>query len=72
MALRTYASLAHRRALNQTLIFSDGAPDQARLPPGKFVRALRSALRMSQGILAERSGVPQAQIARIESGRIEP
>ncbi len=36
------------------------------------MRALRSALRMSQSQLARRSGGPRAHIARLESGSFSP
>lgn len=69
MGRRTAASIVDRRALNQAIIHA------ARLPvlpaPELFVRALRSALRMSQAQLARRSGIPQANIARLEAGKTD-
>lgn len=35
------------------------------------MRALRSALRMSQAQLSRRCGVPQAHIARLEAGSVD-
>ena len=67
----TDVRLAHKRALNQTIIHAGRIPPEALLPPDACVRALRSALRMSQGQLARRSGVPKAHIVRVEGGRID-
>lgn len=47
------------------------APAQALQEPRVWVRALRSALRMSQAHLSKRSGVSQPRIARIEAGEGE-
>jgi transcriptional regulator with XRE-family HTH domain len=41
------------------------------LQPGELVRLLRQQLHMTQSQLAGRSGVPQAKIARIETGKID-
>ena len=71
MAARTSVSIVHKRALNQVLIYTAKAPAQARTPPLALVRALRSALRMSQAQLARRCGLPQAHIARLEAGPID-
>jgi DNA-binding transcriptional regulator YiaG len=71
MGRRTYASLVHRQALNQALLYAAGAPIKARHSPRIYVRALRSALRMSQAALSRRSGVEKAHIARLESGRVD-
>lgn len=68
----TEVRIGDRRALNQALIFTKGAPVRALREPGVYVRALRSALRMSQGQLARRSGVPKANIVRLEKGRTDP
>jgi transcriptional regulator with XRE-family HTH domain len=65
-------SIAHRRALNQALLFSRGAPTRALATPSALLRALRATLRMSQAQLARRCGVPQAHIARVESGVLDP
>lgn len=69
MSGRTRVSIVHYRALNQTVLFVARAPAQARLPPHVYLRAVCSALRMSQAQLAQRSGIPQAHIARLERGR---
>jgi hypothetical protein len=68
---QTRVCLAHRRALTKTLMFTRGAPGEAALEPRIYVRALRSALRMSQRQLAARSGVSQEFIARFEGGRTD-
>lgn len=60
------------RALNQAIIAADGVSARARLRPAALVRALRSALRMSQSQLARRSGVAKREIARLESERHSP
>ncbi|MBI4678845.1 MAG: helix-turn-helix domain-containing protein, partial [Elusimicrobia bacterium] len=44
-------------------------PSAAQAPPAVLVRALRSALRMSQAQLARRCAVPQPHIARLEAGK---
>ena len=62
-------SIIHRRGLNQAMIYASRAPRQVFLNPRIFVRALRSALRMSQATLARRCELPQAHIARLEAGR---
>jgi transcriptional regulator with XRE-family HTH domain len=68
----TEVPIGDRRALNQALIFSSVVPVRARRPPASLLRALRSALRMSQSQLARRSAVPRAHLARVESGRLDP
>jgi hypothetical protein len=50
----TEVRIAHKRALNQAIIHAGRFPPGAVLEPGQCVRALRSALRMSQGQLARR------------------
>ena len=67
----TQASLVYRQALNQAMLFSTRAPARTLQHPAVFVRALRSALRMSQAQLAKRSGVPQAHIAHLEAQAID-
>jgi transcriptional regulator with XRE-family HTH domain len=67
----TEVSVVDRRALNQAFLFAARAPAKALRRPGVFVRALRSALRMSQSQLERRSGVPRAHIARLEAGSID-
>ncbi|MFA6003895.1 MAG: helix-turn-helix domain-containing protein [Elusimicrobiota bacterium] len=71
MGRRTRVSIIHQRGLNQAIIYAGRVPRQALLEPRILVRALRSALRMSQAVLAGRSGVPQAHIARLETGQID-
>ena len=61
-------SIVHQRALNQVMIYTSRAPAQSCLPPAVFLRALRSALRMSQRQLARRSGLTQPHVARLENG----
>jgi transcriptional regulator with XRE-family HTH domain len=60
------------RALNQAFLYCQRAPLHLILRPGRYVRTLRSALRMSQSQLSRRSGIPRAHIARIEVGKIDP
>ncbi|MFI5346823.1 MAG: helix-turn-helix domain-containing protein [Elusimicrobiota bacterium] len=68
----TEVSIADFRAFNQALIAAGKVPARARMRPEAAVRALRSALRMSQSQLAGRSGVPKQHISRIEAGRHSP
>ena len=68
----TEASLVNRRALNQALLQAGRLTPHAKLPPGVYVRALRSALRMSQAQLSRRSGIPRPHITRVEAGKIDP
>jgi transcriptional regulator with XRE-family HTH domain len=68
----TEVSVDDRRALNQALLHSAKVPARAVREPATFVRALRSALRMSQSQLARRAGVPKAHLARLERGRVDP
>lgn len=44
----------------------------ATLPPSAGIRLLRRRLLMSQRELANRAGLPQSTVSRIESGRIDP
>ena len=67
----TEVRIAHKRALNQAIIHAGRIPSEAVPVPEQCVRALRSALRMSQGQLARRSGVPKAHIVRFEAGKID-
>ena len=39
---------------------------------GPLIALVRNQLHMPQDVIAERSGVPQATISRIESGRLNP
>jgi transcriptional regulator with XRE-family HTH domain len=71
MGKRTEASIIQRRALNQGLIYASHVPAQVIANPAVFVRALRSALHMTQAQLARRSGVTQAHIAQLETGAID-
>lgn len=64
--------IRERRALNQLLLYTAQAPKAPHPPFGAQARALRSALHMTQAQLARRTGLPQAHIARIEAGRIDP
>lgn len=72
MGVITEVPIRVSRALNRALIVADGVPEAAALRPGLLVRSLRSALRMSQRQLSRRSGVPQAHLARLESGLVAP
>jgi transcriptional regulator with XRE-family HTH domain len=62
-------SIKNFLALNDEMMFVAGAPKTIFLPAGVYVRAVRSALRMRQQDVSDRSGVPQAHIARIEKGK---
>jgi ribosome-binding protein aMBF1 (putative translation factor) len=66
----TEVALVNSQALNRAMIAAKHLPGNTVKAPGIFVRSLRSALRMSQHQLARRARVPQAQIARIEGGKI--
>lgn len=68
MRKKTAVSIVHQRALNQIMIYTSRAPAQALLEPAVFLRALRSALRMSQCQLARRSGLTQPHVALLEKG----
>lgn len=67
MGKTTAVNVAIRRALNQAMLYSSHAPACVALEPGTIVRAVRSALRMSQAQLARRCRVPQSHIARLEA-----
>ena len=71
MARRTKTSIIHQRGLNRAINYASRAPCRLPRDPRIFVRALRSALRMSQAVLARRCGLPQAHIARLEAGKID-
>ena len=65
----TQVPLPQRQAFNEAVVFVSRAPKRANLEPAVLLRALRGALRMSQADLARRSGVQQAVVARVESGK---
>ncbi|MFI5363143.1 MAG: helix-turn-helix domain-containing protein [Elusimicrobiota bacterium] len=67
----TQISLPHQQALNATFIFTSRAPKKARLAPATYMRTLRTQLRMTQAALARRTGMTQAQIDRLEKGRVD-
>ena len=67
----TRVSIVDQRALNQTTLWLSKPPRQILTAAG-YLRAVRSALRMSQAVLARLSGVSQANIAKIEAGRFDP
>ncbi len=69
MGKQTYIPLPHRQALNKTLLLTKDAPPFARLEPHVYLRTLRATLRMSQDVLAQRSGVAKSHIALIEAGK---
>ena len=54
------------------MLYAGRAPAQAGLGVAVYVRALRSALRMSQAQLSRRSGVPQPHIVALEARQIDP
>jgi len=71
MGITTRVAIIHQRALNQAMLYAGRIPARAFLEPPILLRALRSALRMSQAQLARRAGLPQAHIARLEAGTID-
>lgn len=68
----TRAEIEHRRGLNQAMIHMSRLPLSARLEPRCLLRAVRSALRMSQAQLARRAGIGQGHIMKIETGKLDP
>ncbi|MFH2203547.1 MAG: helix-turn-helix transcriptional regulator [Elusimicrobiota bacterium] len=59
------------QALNEAAVFMKAAPKRmCRTPPAEFMLAARTKLGLSQTELAERAGMPQQQLQRLESGRI--
>jgi len=67
----TQVPLVHRVALNE-LVIDLATPYKAlTYPPAAYLRALRAYMRMSQRQLARRTGLGQAQISRIERGRVD-
>lgn len=68
----TRVPLPQRQALNQVASLLRDPPSSMKHPPAVYLRALRAILRMSQRQLSIRTGVEQAEICRIERGRIEP
>lgn len=68
----TRVPLPHRQALNELVVTLAHPPKAMTYPPGVYLRALRAYMRMSQRELARLSGFGQAQICRIERGRVDP
>ncbi|MDP3540864.1 MAG: helix-turn-helix transcriptional regulator [Elusimicrobiota bacterium] len=68
----TKVPLVHRVALNELVVRLSRPPKAMTYPPAVYLRALRASMRMSQRQLARRTGLGQAQICRIERGRIDP
>lgn len=68
----TRVRLVHRVALNELVVKLMRPPKAMTYPPAAYLRALRAYMRMSQRQLALRTGHGQAQICRIERGRIDP
>lgn len=54
------------------MIHAARVPARAQLPAADLIRALRSALRMSQAQLARRCGLPRQHVAKVESGKVVP
>ncbi len=69
MGRRTTGTLSDRRAINQLMLHAGKIPPGLRLSPGRYVRALRAYLRMSQADLAGLSGINQKNIAGVEAER---
>jgi DNA-binding XRE family transcriptional regulator len=63
--------LAQRQALNELIVYSGRAQKSAGQTPASLLRALRGLLKMSQADLAERAGLTQPHIARLESGAVD-
>ena len=72
MTMSKELSISKRKALHRAGEFASKAPAEAQLPPHALIRALRTALHMTQSQLAGRAGLPQSHVARIESGRVDP
>ncbi|MFI5361160.1 MAG: helix-turn-helix domain-containing protein [Elusimicrobiota bacterium] len=68
MGRQTRLPLPHRQALNITLVYTKNAPAAAALPPHAYVRAVRTALRMTQEQLARRAGTTNSTVALVETG----
>lgn len=68
----TKVPLVHRLALNELVVRLSRPPKAMTYPPAAYLRALRAYMRMSQRQLASRTGLGQAQICRIERGRLDP
>lgn len=67
----TEAPLVQRQELNEIILYTSRAPGKAGRAPAVLVRALRSRLKMSQADLARRARMTQAQVARVESGKVD-
>jgi predicted DNA-binding mobile mystery protein A len=50
----------------------DSSPDDHNLQPKDWIRLLRNYLRMTQAELAQRARITQANLAAIESGKVDP
>lgn len=64
-------SVVQLQAINEVIRYVSRAPQAASHSSGFYIRALRGKLRMSQAQLANRSGIDQSHIARIELGKVE-
>lgn len=71
MATTRNLPISNRRSIHRVSEFAARAPAAAHLPPHAVIRALRSALHMTQTQLAKRAGLPQSHLARIESGKVD-
>ena len=71
MATTKNLPISNRRSIHRVSEFAARAPAAAHLPPHAVIRALRSALHMTQTQLAKRAGLPQSHLARIESGKVD-
>jgi transcriptional regulator with XRE-family HTH domain len=65
-------AITNRAAIRRTCKFASKAAAEAQLPPHALIRALRTALHMTQSQLAKRAGLPQSHLARVESGKVDP
>ena len=50
----------------------DSSPEEHNLKPSDWIRLLRNYLRMTQAELAKRAKITQANLAAIESGKVDP
>lgn len=72
-------SFMRKKSISESLFLSEGSLSAQQLQKnirgaviGEFVKLIRSHLGMSQRVLAQRAGVPQSMISKIENSSIEP
>lgn len=69
MGRPTKCLIPDRRAVNRLMVFARSIHPALKLTPGRYLRALRTYLRLPQAALASMSGIPQETISRLEAGR---